>query len=32
MMDDGVKELGADEQVIVKDISMLLADRSLDDQ
>jgi Fe-S oxidoreductase/nitrate reductase gamma subunit len=30
MMDDGVKELGADEQVIVQDIAMLLADRSLD--
>ncbi len=26
MMDDGVKELGADEQVIVKDIAMLLDD------
>ena len=31
MMDDGVKELGADEQVIVKDIAMLLAETSLDD-
>jgi Fe-S oxidoreductase len=30
MMDDGVKEIGADETVIVKDIAMLLADRSLD--
>jgi transcriptional regulator of NAD metabolism len=30
MMDDGVKEIGVDEQVIVKDIAMLLADRSLD--
>ena len=30
MMDDGVKEIGADEQVIVQDIAMLLADRSLD--
>ncbi len=30
MMDDGVKELGAGETVIVKDIAMLLADRSLD--
>ncbi|MDJ0496377.1 MAG: (Fe-S)-binding protein [Acidimicrobiia bacterium] len=30
MMDDGVKEVGADEQVIVQDIAMLLADRSLD--
>jgi Fe-S oxidoreductase/nitrate reductase gamma subunit len=29
MMDDGVKEIGADEQVIVKDIAMLLAERSL---
>ncbi|MCP4965218.1 MAG: 4Fe-4S dicluster domain-containing protein [bacterium] len=31
MMDDGVKELGADETVLVKDIAMLLADQSLDD-
>ncbi len=30
MMDDGVKEVGADEQVVVKDIAMLLAERSLD--
>jgi Fe-S oxidoreductase len=30
MMDDGVKEVGADEQVIVQDIAMLLADQSLD--
>ena len=30
MMDDGVKDVGADEQVIVQDIAMLLADRSLD--
>jgi Fe-S oxidoreductase len=30
MMDDGVKELGADENVQVMDIAMLLADRSLD--
>jgi Fe-S oxidoreductase/nitrate reductase gamma subunit len=30
MMDDGVKEVGADEQVIVKDIAMLLADRTFD--
>jgi len=30
MMDDGVKELGADEQVVVKDIAMLLADRTFD--
>jgi Fe-S oxidoreductase len=30
MMDDGVKELGADENVAVMDIAMLLADRSLD--
>jgi len=29
MMDDGVKELGASE-VEVKDLAMLLADRSLD--
>jgi Fe-S oxidoreductase/nitrate reductase gamma subunit len=28
MMDDGVKEIGAGEQVLVKDISMLLADRT----
>jgi transcriptional regulator of NAD metabolism len=27
MMDDGVKEIGADDQVIVKDISMLLDSR-----
>jgi Fe-S oxidoreductase/nitrate reductase gamma subunit len=30
MLDDGVKEIGEDEQVQVKDISMLLAERSLD--
>jgi Fe-S oxidoreductase len=30
MMDDGVKELGADEQVKVKDLSMLLAERTLE--
>lgn len=30
MLDDGVKEVGEDEQVQVKDISMLLAERSLD--
>jgi Fe-S oxidoreductase len=30
MMDDGIKELGADEQVKVMDIATLLADRSLD--
>jgi Fe-S oxidoreductase len=30
MMDDGVKELGADEQVKVMDIATLLAQRSLD--
>ena len=30
MMDDGVKELGA-EAVEVKDLAMLLADRALDD-
>jgi Fe-S oxidoreductase len=30
MMDDGVKELGADESVEVKDLAMLLAERSLD--
>jgi Fe-S oxidoreductase len=30
MMDDGVKELGADEQVKVKDLAMLLAERTLD--
>jgi Fe-S oxidoreductase/nitrate reductase gamma subunit len=30
MMDDGVKEVGAEEQVIVQDIAMLLADRSLE--
>ncbi len=30
MMDDGVKELGVDENVQVMDIAMLLADRSLD--
>ena len=28
MMDDGVKEIGAGEQVLVKDISMLLADQT----
>jgi transcriptional regulator of NAD metabolism len=27
MMDDGVKEIGADESVIVQDISMLLDSR-----
>jgi Fe-S oxidoreductase len=31
MMDDGVKEIGADERVKVKDVSMLLADRVLGD-
>ena len=30
MMDDGVKEVGADETVIVKDIAMLLAEQSLE--
>jgi Fe-S oxidoreductase/nitrate reductase gamma subunit len=30
MLDDGVKEIGADEQVAVKDIAMLLAEKSLD--
>ena len=30
MMDDGVKELGADEQVVVKDIAVLLTEQSLD--
>jgi hypothetical protein len=30
MIDDGVKELGKDEDVEVKDLSMLLAERSLD--
>ncbi len=30
MMDDGVKELGADEDVVVMDLAMLLADRTLD--
>ncbi len=30
MMDDGVKEIGADEDVQVMDIAMLLADRALD--
>ena len=30
MLDDGVKEIGEDEQVQVKDISTLLAERSLD--
>ncbi len=30
MMDDGVKEIGADETVRVQDVSMLLADRMLD--
>jgi Fe-S oxidoreductase/nitrate reductase gamma subunit len=29
MMDDGVKELGADETVVVQDLAMLLAERSL---
>jgi Fe-S oxidoreductase len=31
MMDDGVKELGEDENVQVMDVAMLLADRTLDD-
>jgi Fe-S oxidoreductase/nitrate reductase gamma subunit len=31
MMDDGVKELGADETVVVKDLAMLLAEVSLDE-
>jgi len=31
MMDDGVKEIGYDEQVIVKDIAVLLAESTLDD-
>ena len=31
MMDDGVKELGAEETVVVKDLAMLLAEQSLDD-
>ena len=30
MMDDGIKELGADEDVKVMDIATLLADRSLE--
>ncbi len=30
MLDDGVKELGRDETVIVEDIAMLLADRTLE--
>ena len=30
MMDDGVKELGADHSVVVKDLATLLAERSLD--
>jgi Fe-S oxidoreductase/nitrate reductase gamma subunit len=30
MLDDGVKELGEDDQVAVKDISMLLAERTFD--
>jgi Fe-S oxidoreductase len=30
MLDDGVKDLGRDEQVAVKDIAMLLAERSLE--
>lgn len=30
MMDDGVKELGKDEQMEVKDLAVLLAERSLD--
>ena len=30
MMDDGVKELGADGTVVVKDLAMLLAENSLD--
>jgi Fe-S oxidoreductase len=30
MLDDGVKEIGADEQVTVRDIAMLLAERTLD--
>ena len=31
MMDDGVKELGADETVVVKDLAVLLAEVSLDE-
>ncbi len=30
MLDDGVKELGHDDAVEVKDVAMLLAERSLD--
>jgi Fe-S oxidoreductase len=30
MMDDGIRELGADETVVVKDLAMLLAERALD--
>ena len=30
MLDDGVKELGADEQVQVKEISVILAERTLE--
>ena len=30
MMDDGVRELGADQSVVVKDLATLLAERSLD--
>ena len=30
MMDDGVRELGADDGVVVKDLATLLAERSLD--
>ena len=30
MLDDGIKEVGEDEQVEVKDISMLLAERTFD--
>jgi hypothetical protein len=31
MLDDGVKELGADDRVQVKDLAQLLAERALDD-
>jgi len=30
MMDDGVKDLGADETVAVKDLAVLLAEQALD--
>ncbi len=30
MLDDGVKDLGKDDEVVVRDIAMLLAERSLD--